>query len=72
MKVVAVFIIACIAVGLAYPMANDEDIEIQEGYPVVYNQELNNWEPHTIMQEKCDQGKMWLTITFYMVIAWLS
>ena len=58
---IAVFIAACIAVVLAYPMANEEDIEIQKGYPVVYNQDLNKWEPQAIMQQKCEKGKMLAT-----------
>lgn len=56
MKVVAVFVVACIAVALAYPHS-DQKMEIRPGNQVVYNQALNRWEEQTSqIQEKCDTG----------------
>lgn len=56
MKVIAVFVVACIAVALAYPHDNSE-VEIWPGYPVVYNQGLDKWEEQTSQtQQKCDEG----------------
>ena len=60
MKVVAVFIIACIAVALAYPMDTNDEVEIRPGYPVVYNQGLNTWEAQ--IQQKCDEGVCYVSI----------
>ena len=56
MKVAAVFIVACIAVALALPY-DDSEVEIQPGYPVVYNQALDKWEEQTSqIQQECDEG----------------
>jgi hypothetical protein len=56
MKVVAVFVVACIAVALAYPYG-DQEMEIRPGNRVVYNQALNRWEEQTSQtQQKCDAG----------------
>ena len=56
MKLVAIFLLSCIAVTFAYPMFSEEGVEIQEGYPVVYNQKLNKWVPQASVQQKCEQG----------------
>ena len=57
MKVVAVFALACIAVTFAYPTIRKEDkIQIQEGTPMVYNREMNKWQPQANVQETCDEG----------------
>ena len=43
MKVVAVFVVACIAVALAYPY-DDWVMKFQHGNKVVYNEELDQRE----------------------------
>ena len=56
MKVVAVFVVACIAVAVAYPY-NDQKMEIRPGNRVVYNQALDRWEEETSqIQQECDKG----------------
>jgi hypothetical protein len=56
MKVVAIFIVACIVVALAYPY-DDQKMDIRRGNPVVYNEALNKWEEQTSqIQQKCDKG----------------
>ena len=56
MKVVAVFVVACIVVALANRY-DDQKMEIRRRNPVVYNQALNKWEKQTSqMQQKCDEG----------------
>ena len=59
MKVAAVLVVACIAVAFAYPMTNEEEIEIQEGDPVFYDVNLNKWIPQASMQQECDTGKLY-------------
>ena len=59
MKVVAVFVVTCIAVAFAYPMTNEEEIEIQEGDPVFYDVKLNKWVPQASMQQNCKTGKLY-------------
>ena len=61
MKVVAVFVVACIAVALAYPY-DDRVMKIQRGNNrVVYNEELDQWEEDKTpvhVQEECNKGKV--------------
>ena len=72
MKVVAIFVVACIAVALAYPY-DDQKMGIPRGNPVVYNQALNKWEKQTSqMQQKCDEGGYYCTIGFLVLIKILS
>lgn len=56
MKVVAFFVVACIAVALAYPHG-DQEVEIRPGNRVVYNEALDEWEEQTSqIQQNCDTG----------------
>lgn len=56
MKVIAVFVVACIAVALAYPY-DDSEVEIRSGNPVVYNRATDKWEEQTSqIQQECDEG----------------
>ena len=71
MKVVAVFVVACIAVALAYPY-NDQKMEIRRGNPVVYNQALDKWEEQTSqIQEECDTGAGIYNCYFIIIIGFL-
>ena len=66
MKLVAIFLLSCIAVTFAYPTFNEEGVEIQEGYPVVYDQKLNKWIPQASVQQQCTEG-----ITCHCYYTWL-
>ena len=60
MKVVAIFVVACIAAAaLALPYNRDDSskMEIQHGNPVIYNEALDKWVEQTSeIQQNCDTG----------------
>lgn len=57
MKVVAVFLLACIAVCFAYPTVYEEsEMEVRPGMPMVYNENTKSWQPQAKVQEECDTG----------------
>ena len=72
MKVVAVFVVACIVVALAYPY-DDQKMEIRRGNPVVYNQALDKWEEQTSqIQEKCDTGGYCCIIIIILIFSFFK